>query len=227
MSAFHRVLDDVGSAIVAGTLPAGNVDSTDGLVERTGASRSIVREAVRVLVALGMLSSGPRVGLRVLPAERWDVIDPLVIRWRLDGPDRPAALADLRELRRAIEPAAAAAAARVIGGSDGRRRPAPTCAPPPGVAVLAAADRLRRAADAHDGDAFLAADRDLHGAVLSLSGNAMFARLQRVVEQALEERAGIGPDEHDVDLHGVLARAIAAGDADGAAAAMREVVDRT
>ena len=216
-STFDRVLDELGSAVVDRTLPPGCADSIDGFVTRTGASRSIVREAVRVLAGLGLLSAGRRVGLRVLPASEWDVLDPRVIGWRLAGPDRQDALAELRALRRAVEPVAAAAAAR-------RASDAPCAA---GLeALLAAADRLASAADTGDAATFLQADRDLHRLVLELSGNAMYRRLHRVVVRALDERVGIGPEAHDVGLHLVVARAVLAGDADGAAQAMREIVDR-
>ncbi|WP_413600148.1 FCD domain-containing protein [Curtobacterium sp. Curtsp57] len=216
---FDRVLDELGSAIVRGDLPVGHGDSVEGFVARTGASRSIVREATRVLVSLGMLSAGRRVGLRVLPAEQWDVIDPHVVRWRLDGPDRAVALAELRALRRAVEPAAAAAAARAVASGTHDRSDL--------EALLASAERLASAAGAADPAPILPADRAFHGRLLALSGNAMFARLQRVVERALEERADVEPDAHDVALHRTLADAVAAGDADRAAAAMREIVDRT
>lgn len=214
---FDRVLDGLGTAVVDGTLPAGHTESIDGFVGRTGASRSIVREAVRVLVGLGLLSAGRRVGLRVLPVTEWDVLDPRVIGWRLAGPDREAALVELRALRRAVEPAAAAAAAQRASDAS--------CGDGP-EALLAAADRLASAAGAGDAVTFLQADRDLHRLVLALSGNAMYGRLHRVVGRALDERAGIGPDAHDVRLHADLARAVVDGDPAGAAAAMCEIIDR-
>ncbi|MFJ3385483.1 MULTISPECIES: FadR/GntR family transcriptional regulator [unclassified Curtobacterium] len=216
-STFDRVLDELGSAVVAGTLPEGHVDSIDGFVVRTGASRSIVREATRVLVGLGLLSAGRRVGLRVRGREHWDVIDPRVVGWRLDGPERDAVLAELRALRRAVEPEAAAAAAdRVASGAF----------PPDGLeALVAAAGRL--AADDADATHRLQSDRAVHRSLLDLSGNAVFARLALVVERALDERAHIGPDPYDMALHVALADAVARGDAPGAASAMREIVDRT
>lgn len=221
--AFDRVLDTVGRAIVHGELRAGHVDTVEALVARTGASRSIVREAVRVLVALGLLRAGRRVGLSVLPASSWDALDPRVVRWRLEGPERDRALAELRALRRAVEPAAARAAA--TGPDDGLE------------ALRTAATRLQAAAG-HAGDAtrevvasgaaeFAAADRALHAAVLALAGNAMFSRLGAVVDEALRDRADIAPDPHDVALHVALAEAIARGDGDAAAAAMTEIVART
>ncbi|GAA3341190.1 FCD domain-containing protein [Curtobacterium pusillum] len=223
---FDRVLDGLGAAIVDGTLPTGHADSIDGFVARTGASRSIVREAVRVLVGLGLVSAGRRVGLRVLPAAEWDVLDPRVIGWRLAGPDREVALAELRALRRAVEPAAAAAAAAVVRASEAPRASDTTGTDGP-EALLAAADRLAAATGPGDAAAFLQADRELHRRVLELSGNAMYGRLHRVVGRALDDRAGVGPDVHDVALHVALARAITGGDAIAAAEAMGTIIDRT
>src|SRR5690606_12516756 len=145
----------------------------------TGASRSVVREVSRVLGSLGLLSAGRRVGLRVLGAEHWDVLDPLVIRWRLEGLEPQAQIDELPPLRLAIEPAAAAAAAQAVGewrASTSASASASVCGedvPAALRALQAAADQLGRAADAPDPAVFLAADRDLHAAVLALSGNAM------------------------------------------------------
>jgi len=221
---FDRVLHDVGSAIIRGDLASGAVSTVDGLVSRTGASRSIVREATRVLVNLGMLHAGRRVGLRILPRQEWDVLDPLVIRWRLDGPDRFDQLDELRGLRQAVEPEAAATAARrVARGEIPREDLAP---------LTLAADALTGAAQHDDPGVFLKADRDFHSLALDLSGNSMFTRLHSVVDEALRyraltERVNLQPDGHDVDLHVAVAQAIATGDSGRAAARMREIIDRT
>ncbi|KTR08798.1 FadR/GntR family transcriptional regulator [Curtobacterium luteum] len=211
---YDRVLDELGAAVVHGTFGTDPV-SIDDLVVRTGASRSIVREAVRVLAGVGLLRARRRVGVVALPAVEWDVLDPRVVGWRLSGPDRQVALDELRALRRAVEPAAAAAAASATGDDDGLE------------ALLASADRLAAATGPDDAATFLQADRDLHRRVLDRSGNALFRRLHGVVERALDERAGIRPDAHDVGLHGALARAVADGDTTAARAAMQEIVDRT
>jgi DNA-binding FadR family transcriptional regulator len=227
-STFDRVRDELGSAIVTGVLPAGHRDSIDGFVVRTGASRSIVREAVRVLVGCGLLSARRRTGLVVQPAGSWDVTDPLVLGWQLAGPDRERVLAELRAVRRAVEPAAAAAAAAAV--SAGRRAtgsPAELVLRDPLAELLASATTMSEWADTDDAATFLQADRRLHLSLLTLSGNAFFTRLGRVTARALDERASIRPDVHDVGLHVRLARAVADGDADVAAATMTEIIDRT
>ncbi|WP_193105835.1 FadR/GntR family transcriptional regulator [Brachybacterium sp. FME24] len=220
-TAFDRALDLLGRAIVDGELPVGHTDTIEGLVERAGVSRSVVREVTRVLGSLGMLSAGRRVGLRVLGGEHWDVLDPLVIRWRLHGPEPQEQIDELRALRHAIEPAAAAAAATAV--QRGQRET---------QTLEDAITAMRRAAGAPEAAAFLQADRALHAAVLGLSANSMFTRLRAVIdeglqERALRERAELLPDPHDVELHGRVAEAILGGDAEAAASAMREIVERT
>lgn len=228
VTAFERALGQLGREIVDGELPAGHADTVDGLVVRTGASRSVVREVTRVLTSLGMLSAGRRVGLRVLAPEHWDTLDAQVVRWRLAGPDPAAQLTELRALRLAIEPAAAADAARAVG-----ERPVAALAGREALLALEqAAVMVQAAASASDPAEFLAADSALHTAVLSLSGNAMFIRLGAVIEEglrdrALRERAGLPPEAHDLALHLEVARAVAAGEPAAAEAAMREIIERT
>lgn len=217
-SAFDRVLDGIGTAVVTGAFAPGSRRSTDDLVAWSGASRSIVREAVRVLVALGMLRARPRVGVVVAHPTEWDLLDPRVVRWRLRGPDGERASAELRELRAAVEPAAAAAAAR--------RAPLEDCAPGR-EALLATADELASAAAEDRRLDFTIADVRLHALVLELSGNALYRRLHHVVGEALRERGSIRPDRHDVGLHVALAQAVVGGRSDEAADVMREIVRRT
>jgi len=217
-STFERVLDQVGAAVVSGAVAVGSRRSIDDLVTWTGASRSIVREAVRVLVALGLLSARRRVGVTVLGVREWDVLDPRVVRWRLRGPDGERVAAELRELRAAVEPAAAAAAARraALDACADRRE-----------ALRTTADELAAAATRDDRLDFVAADVRFHALVLDLSGNALYRRLHQVVGQVLRERGSIRPDRHDVGLHLALADAVLDGRPDDAASSMRAIVDRT
>ncbi|WIB71056.1 FCD domain-containing protein [Curtobacterium sp. MCBD17_026] len=217
-STFERVLDEVGAAVVSGAVAVGSRRSIDDLVAWTGASRSIVREAVRVLVALGLLTARQRVGVTVLGVREWDVLDPRVVRWRLRGPDGDRVAAELRELRAAVEPAAAAAAARraALDEFADRRE-----------ALRTTADELAAAATRDDRLDFVIADVRFHALVLDLSGNALYRRLHQVVGQVLRERGSVRPDRHDVGLHLALADAVLDGRPDEAASTMRAIVDRT
>ncbi|CAM5503415.1 FadR family transcriptional regulator OS=Streptomyces tendae OX=1932 GN=GUR47_33865 PE=4 SV=1 [Streptomyces tendae] len=108
-----RVLDTLGPAITAGAYPAGSVLRTDELAQRFEVSRSVMREAVRVLESMHLVESRRRVGVTVLPECEWNVYDPQVIRWRLAGSERPRQLRSLTVLRSAVEPVAAGLAARL------------------------------------------------------------------------------------------------------------------
>ena len=232
--AFQRVRDRLGEEIVAGILAAGTVFTIEELERRTGTSRSIVREASRVLVSMGLLRATQRVGLRVLPQSSWNVFDPRVIRWRLRSPGRQQQLRELFELRAAIEPEAARLAAA--------RRDTEQAA-----TVLHIADRLATSgadarpadalgADSHGADShgadFLDADLAFHRVVLQASGNATFVHLGAVIDEALRERATVEradrpADEHDLRLHVAVAEAIDRGDGASASARMREIIERT
>jgi DNA-binding FadR family transcriptional regulator len=109
----QAIAKQMGTAILTGIHKPG--DLFEGEIEaseRLRVSRTAYREAVRILIAKGMLESRPKAGTRVLPRARWNVLDPEMLAWMFAGePDR-AFIRDLFELRGVIEPAAAEFAAR-------------------------------------------------------------------------------------------------------------------
>ncbi|MBN9735700.1 MULTISPECIES: FadR/GntR family transcriptional regulator [unclassified Pseudonocardia] len=210
------VLDRIGSLVAGGELAPGTVLRADELVERYGVSRTVVREAVRVLESMGLVQSRRRVGTTVAPRERWNVHDPRVIRWRLDGPDRDGQLRSLSELRQGVEPVAAALAAV--------RATPEQC----GELVGAVMDM---AVHGRSGDleAYLGADVRFHRALLAASGNEMLAALDGVVAEVLAGRTRhhlmpARPEPVAIRLHGDVADAVRSGDAVAAEAAMREIL---
>lgn len=201
-----RVLDALGQDVVDGRLAAGSVVDPVAIGVRFGVSRSVVREALRVLQSLGMVAPRQRVGTQVLPRSAWDLMAPTVIRWRGASPDYFVQQRELLELRLGLEPVAAALTA-------GRAGP---------EAVHAAATAMRAAVDARDGDAYLEADVRFHTAILSGSGNAVFGHFATTVEALLrtrtsERRGTITEYTPDAaDRHVLVGEAVLAGDADAA-----------
>ncbi len=214
-----RVLDLLGLAICGGDLGTGSVVRIEQFQERYGVSRSVVREAIRVLASMGLVASRRRVGVQVLPAERWNLYDPQVISWRLASPARLAQLQSLTELRNAIEPEAARLAA--------------TRAPLAGASeLMGLAGKLWAAGQADDTEAFLLLDIKFHRLVLSSSGNEMFAKLSTLVEAVLTGRTQYGlmprhPHKEALQLHVDVASAIQRGSGDDAHAAMLGIMART
>ena len=74
-SLHHRAIENLGTRIISGELPAGHVMLAEHLEEELKVSRSVVREAVRVLQSLGLVETTKRVGIRVLPSSRWNPFD--------------------------------------------------------------------------------------------------------------------------------------------------------
>ncbi|MGW5239236.1 FadR/GntR family transcriptional regulator [Monashia sp. NPDC004114] len=210
------VLDDLGQQIVWGKLKPHDVLRIDQLDEQYGVSRSVVREAVRVLDSMGLVEARKRVGVTVLPRSHWNVFDPRVIRWRLDGPGREQQLLSLGELRRGFEPVAAELAA--------------THATPEQCGTMVGAV-MQMAVHAKSGDleAYLVADQLFHATLLEASGNEMLAALHNVVAEVLAGRTHHDlmpstPNPAAVRMHGDVAQAIQSGDAAAAAAAMHEII---
>ena len=163
-SLHHRAIEHLGTRIVAGELPAGHVMLAEHLEGELKVSRSVVREAVRVLQSLGMVETIKRVGIRVLPASRWNPFDPLVIRWRLAGDGRGAQLRSLAELRTAVEPVAAELAA--INAPEALRREL--------VEISGAMRRRARPGTCRGSSNWIFR---FHSLLLTGSGNEMFANL--------------------------------------------------
>lgn len=107
-----NTVDHLGQAIVGGRYPAGSsVPPEPMLCEELGVSRTVVREAVKSLIAKGLVTSGPKVGTKVLPPEQWNWFDPDVVAWQSKAGLTREYLRDLQELRRVVEPAAVRMAA--------------------------------------------------------------------------------------------------------------------
>ncbi|HWC81772.1 MAG TPA: FCD domain-containing protein [Pseudonocardiaceae bacterium] len=169
------VLDHLGPAIVGGEYPEGSVLDLDAVAARLDVSRSVLREALRVLASLGLIEARHKVGTRVLPRTEWDLLHPNVIAWRAAGPGENDQLRDLLQLRRGVEPLAA----RLVAGRlDGAALD---------TMARACAD-LETAAAHQDRADFLRADEIFHAAILSNCGNELVARFERVVLAALRAR---------------------------------------
>ncbi|MET0312587.1 MAG: FadR/GntR family transcriptional regulator [Burkholderiaceae bacterium] len=114
-----NTVDHLGEAIVAGKYPAGAVIPPEPvLCLQLGVSRTVVREAVKSLIAKGLVTTGPKVGTRVLSEDQWNWFDPDVVIWQSKAGLTPEFLRDLQELRRVVEPAAVRMAAERATAKD-------------------------------------------------------------------------------------------------------------
>jgi DNA-binding FadR family transcriptional regulator len=213
----QRVVDELGRRIVEGAWEPGDpLPVEDALAARIGVSRGVLREAVKALVAKGMLRVRPRTGTRVLPPEHWNHLDRDVLRWKQAG-DATALLRDTGELRRIVEPEAARLAAGRAGPDDVR-------------VLYASLASMEAAAAAPGRSGYVEADIAFHRALLDASGNRLLGSLGRAVEIALEHSFLIstqtpGAVEASLPGHRAVVRAVEARDPAAASAAVLALIE--
>ncbi|ROP60615.1 FadR/GntR family transcriptional regulator [Curtobacterium sp. PhB115] len=215
-----HVLDTLGQRIVDGELAQGAVVRPELVAAEFGVSRSVVREALRVLQSLGLVEPRQRVGTQVLGIGSWELLAPTVIRWRGASPSYFEQQRELLELRLGVEPVAASLTASGSGAGAGAGA----------RAVLRAAEDMLDACSREDSRAYLEADVRFHTALLTGSGNAVFAHFAGTVEALLRTRTSESRDTitrwtREAALrHEAVGRALVDGDAAAAAAAAAELV---
>jgi len=169
-----RVVEQLGLRIVSGEFPDGSRLPTESeLAARLGVSRGGVREAVKALAAKGLVEPRPRLGTRVLPRHRWNLMDREVIDWHGETGD-PEFLKDLLELRLMVEPGASQLAA--ARSSDEQIAVLETAY----AAMASHASRLPE-----ERLAFVKADLAFHLTLLRASDNQLLEQLGRLLETSL------------------------------------------
>lgn len=167
----YSIVEALGVAIVSGKYSDKNPFPVEAdLCKQLNASRSVLREAVKMLTAKGLLGARPRQGTWVQPEERWNLLDPDVLRWLLERKFSPALLIEFTEVRLALEPLAAALAAQRATPDDK-------------AAIRTALERMQAAARGEDD--LLDADIAFHTAILCASRNQFYAQLRELIATAL------------------------------------------
>jgi len=201
-----EVARSIGIDIIAGRYGEGmRLPGDAELIATFGVSRPVLRESVKTLVAKGLLSTKARVGTVV--RERG--------AWHLDAGIDKRFLGDLAEIRLSVEPRAAALAAARRSDEDI-------------LELRRSMDRMR--GEASDAIGFADADLALHIAVANASGNLFMRSIGNVIEAALRASfllsAPVDPEDRETVLlwHQRIVDAIADGNAEAAADAMKEVI---
>jgi len=212
----YRVTQELGRAIVCGEFsPAEPVPTEAELCIKFGVSRTAVREAVKMLSAKGLISSKPRQGIRILPEETWNILDPDLLRWSLEANPTRLVLKEFFQMRIAIEPEAAALSARFAQ-------------PKHCDAIENALARMRESGD--DPGLARAADLDFHVAILYATQNRFYIRMRDFIRTALDVSIRFTTVEstdyrHTVDAHAKVYRAIVKGDAERARRSMHTLIE--
>lgn len=168
-----------------------------------GVSRTVIREAAKILESKGLLRIRSRSGTQVLSSRDWNMLDPDLLAWSGSDFYDPRFVHSLMEARYIIEPAAAGLAAERATAQD--------------LAQLE--DAYKRMAAAmphnlpHNVSGYSEADMDFHSALLAASHNHVLTHLASVIRAAmralfdLTAHLGTAPEEA-LHLHGAIVEAV-------------------
>ncbi len=78
----HILAQDIGARILKGEFAPGSLLPREAEWGRSfGVSRTAVREAIKMLMAKGLIVSRPKIGSRVQPRSSWNLLDRDVLAW--------------------------------------------------------------------------------------------------------------------------------------------------
>lgn len=213
----QQIVQDLGVDIVTGQYSGeGGFPIESEICAKYDASRSIVREAIKVLNAKGLLIARPRRGTSVRPESEWNLLDPDVLYWMLSRRFSLTLLMHFTRARLAIEPAAAAEAARTATRSQ----------------LNHIEQMLARMAEAAKGALDpLEADVDFHISILEASNNPFFCNMSSMIETALHfsirfTNKQLEQRSASVKEHQIIVEAIQNHDSEKAAAETRLLLQR-
>lgn len=214
-----NIVRAIGERIVNGELQSGDIlPEQVELSRELGVSRTVVREATRVLTAKGLVESRPKRGTVVLPRSSWNLLDADVLAWQTEREPDLGLLKEIYEVREIFEPAAVRLAAERATPMELR-------------AIREAFDSMSVAADAV---AYLRADFLYHGTLVKATHNDHLIQLAGAFTAALHAAMRVtirdGRDwrsflDFSVPLHGAVVAAVERHDPDQAAALMLRLVD--
>jgi GntR family galactonate operon transcriptional repressor len=160
---FSNAVHALGSRIVRGDVrPGDTLPNEAELGRELGASRTVVREAVKSLASKGLIEPRTRVGTKVLPSTQWNLLDLDVLGWRYGAMPPMQFFRELSEIRRMIEPEAASLAAERAQADD--------------LAVMTKAYQDMVAAESSS-EAAIKADIRFHRSILQAAHNALILQM--------------------------------------------------
>jgi len=215
-SLVSKVMDGLVTGIVEEKYGA-VLPPQDVLSKEFDVSRTVMREALSMLLARHMLDVRPKIGTRIRPMHDWRMIDEEVVNWRFRAKPDPTFLRDVIEFRMLIEPRASAQAA--------------TRGTPADLAAIREAFNAYRSVRP-DEPGYQDADELLHTRIVVASGNQFFQQMAAIVRGALSAVNPIinrkeGAWEAAVEAHSRVVDAIERHDAKEAEAASRALIDLT
>ena len=216
-SLLWSVVEEIGLRILDGTYaPSEALPTEPELMAELRISRTVLREAIKILAAKGLIVSRPKSGTHVRPSRHWNLLDPVILDLYCRVYDYSEFAQNFQKLRVIIEPEAAALAA---GQRNARQ-----------LRALEEAYTAMKAAD--DVAEWTSADLSFHEAILEATGNPFMQPLGSLIRAALDTllfhsaKASANPFD-SLREHGMVLEAIRRRDAAQARKAMKRLLTGT
>lgn len=211
-----RTVAGLGGRIVGGELEPGTTLEVELLQQEFGVSRTVIREAFKVLASKGLIESRQHRGTLVCPASDWNMLDPDVLRWRAETAPDVDRFERLNEVRFMVEPEAARLAAVRRTAEDVEQ-----------MSSHLAEMAIRQ--ESGETSLFVTADVRFHASILASTHNDLIEALYSVIEAGLATRDSlvhsIGVETPDsIPAHRKVLHAIIDRDADTARSAMESLL---
>jgi len=183
-----RIVRELGIRILSGDLaPGDRLPGEADLIVKYDVSRPVLREAVRVLVAKGLVVSRQRTGALVRPRNEWHLLDPDVLFWMIQTRPSPEFVRMLMGVRQVFEPGVAALAAQAASE----------------LQLAGIAQAYEGMAAAQVVDDMLEPDLAFHRRIAEATGNDLLAYIGNMLSLALRESIKLSsrlPNTHALSL---------------------------
>ncbi len=211
-----QTVQTLGMRILGGVYAPGDPLPPEQLERELGVSKTVVREAMRVLAAKGLVESRQKRGTVIRPRSAWSLLDPELLEWQQLGDPDPRFLVELAEVRGIVEPAGARLAALRRTDDD--------------LALLdEALDDMVEAG--RDAERLIAADMRFHRSLLGAAHNELLFRMEVVIVSGLNIRDRLVHHRGDkwsdpVPAHRALLTAVRDGDVEASSQAMKGLLEQ-
>lgn len=187
-SRHDTIVRELGMRIVGGDIPPGErLPGEAEMLEHYGVSRPVLREAIRVLVAKGLVLSRQKAGNSVRPRADWHLLDPDVLYWAIQTWPQSEFVGKLMSLRRVFEPAAAALAAAAASETQ----------------LQSISQAFAQMEAARTPDELMEPDLAFHRRIAEATGNEFIAYMGNMLSMALRESIKLSsrlPNTHALSL---------------------------
>ncbi len=213
---YEQVTKALALRILTGTLGIDSTTSTEAqLCADLGVSRTVLREALKVLSAKGLVEIRPKTGMRARPRSQWNLIDRELMMWQAELGVSRQFLRDLYQVRLMLEPATAAVAATQATEEELKN-------------IRAVIERMEREVD--DFNAWVEDDCEFHELISTATHNDFLIQINRIMLDALRGSQSLfrtqrAESKLALSLHKQVAEAILRRDAESARSAMSFLIN--